>query len=208
MALLDMNIYTEENAPAVMISIVLFLLHTILGLLDANTYVQEIIEEDEAISGIKMFYSYIYGYIMFFIKAGVSMFTLWVLISVIMVGFVLAFSLLKPAGGNFGDALFEKFINSLKNNAVYVLGIFMIKRALSILVILGPVTFLLILICFTAFLYKKNKIPKTYPDKEYITKTYHNHLMMLMSFIIVFSIFAIAALYARDFVAFNPHLMP
>jgi Na+/H+ antiporter NhaD/arsenite permease-like protein len=83
----------------------------------------------------------------------------------------------------------------------------MVHRALPILVILGPLVFLIICLCFTLFFYKKKKIPQTYPEKEQISKTYHNHIMMVMCFIIIFSIFAIGALYARDFVAYNPHLM-
>jgi len=209
-----MELYNADNAIPILVSIVLFTLQTVLALIDTNTYIKDMGIIDTVISKGKFLYSYVAGFYTYFIKLAIQMVSLFILISIIRVLVVTIFNLLRPLsssaiGANqFESTMFGKLKEALKNNILWLLGIYLIDRFMASFMVYGPVLLLFAIMGFSLIIYYPKGIQPLMEDGEdesaiQMLNTYHHHMMFFMSLVTTTLILYILSCYVLMFTNLN-----
>ena len=210
------DMYNGDNAVIVIISICLFILNTILALIDTNTYIKDIGIGDRVISKGKFLYSYIGGYFTYFLKLTIMIFTLYILLTFIRIAVVTVFNIMKPLSGDgasdmtkgLAKNLFEKYKEAIKNNALWLMGMYFIDMFLMSFLVFCPILIFLLILGFSILIYE-NKSMKDMEDNGenekalQILNTVHHHMMFFMSICIAIIILYIIGVFSHNFTLFN-----
>jgi hypothetical protein len=211
----SIDIYTPENAIPVVTSMFLFIMYTVITLMDANEYIKELGIGDNVISTGKFIYTYIAGYFTYILKTTVSMISIWVLLSIVRVALVVIFNIFRPVAlGGAGAADFSKSMSgkigtALKNNALWILGFFMINKFLVTFLAYGPIFVLLITFAYGIRIYNYETLRRQEKDGETepalrALMTTHHHMMITLSLFVIMLIGYLAMLYINTFNIVNP----
>jgi hypothetical protein len=214
----NMDLYNPHNVIPLVISILLFVLYVVITLIDTNIFIKEYGIGDEVIGTGKFLYSYVAGYFVFFLKLATSMMTLYILLSLIRIAIVAIFNIFRPIalGGagadDFKGTIFGKVKTALKNNALWILGIYMFERFLMSFIIYAPILILLIIIGYgwRIYNYKSLKELEELEQNEEVLralKTTHNHMMFLLSIFVSILIIYIVGVYVQTFNLKNPEFL-
>lgn len=212
----QMDLYNPDNTIPILISIVLFSLQTILALIDANSYIKDAGIADTVISKGKFLFSYIAGYFTYILRLTVQAFSLYILLTVIRIAIVTIFNILRPLTGGgkgadeFRGSLFYKLKVALKNNALWILGFYMLDMFLMAFFVFGPLLIIFIIIGFAVLIYNPSAIKRVDEEEGETEKamkmlnTIHHHMMFFISLVVVMLIMYIIGVFARTFAAMNP----
>ena len=212
------NLYDIGNAWPMIISVALFILQTIISLIDTNMYIKDAgISNlgDSIVSKAKFYMSYISGYITYILKTSVSLFGLWVLLSVIRASIVVIFNLVIPVGEGaslaqeFRGTMFYKLKVALKSNAMFIFGMFFIDKFFVKFLVFGTVIMLLSLVGVAFFMYERKQLITMLEDGELektqrILNTMHHHMMFYIMCLVIIIITSIVRTYSRTFEALHP----
>lgn len=216
MELIDnMDLYNPDNAIPVLVSIVLFTLQTVIALIDTNTYIKDIGIGDTVISKGKFYYSYISGYMTYFLKLTMSMLSLYILLSLIRIAIVTILNILRPFGANFKateefkQTIFFKLKVALKNNALWILGMYFIEKFFMMFLLWIPLLIALITLGYAFFVYPQEPM-KAYEDNgdnEIALQngnTIHSHMMFNVSVFVAITVAYMLGMFAKKFAEQNP----
>jgi hypothetical protein len=199
----SIDIYSPTALMAVMLSATLFLLYSIINLIDMNGYIKNfnILDVGTYDRGT-MIYAYIAGYYMFLLKVIIALITLFILtlilritVSTIMDVFTQK-SNLQSGGAAQIQAGAAESVNLMKNEVVrsnlkYILGFTILKSFVILFLIIIPLFLFFALFAYTKFYdqeqvqnHDKNNAPK-------IMLTHHNFLIYL-----IVSLFIITFIYS------------
>jgi preprotein translocase subunit SecG len=210
------DMYNGDNATIVVISILLFILNTIVALIDTNTYIKDMGIGDRVISKGKFLYSYIGGYFTYFLKITVMIFTLYILLTIIRIAVITVFNIMKPLSGDgassmsdgLAQTLFDKYKESLKDNALWLMGIYFIDMFIMAFVVFAPLLIFFIILGFSILIYE-NKSMKDLEDEGknekalQILNTVHHHMMFFISICVAILILYMIGLFSHNFANFN-----
>lgn len=214
----NMDLYKPQNAIPIIVSVLLFILYGVITMMDTNIFIKEYGIGDEVIGIGKFLYSYVAGYFTFFLKLVTSMLTLYVLLSIIRVSVIVIFNVLRPValGGageeDFKGSIFGKAKTALKNNALWILGIYLVDKFIISFVFTAPVLLFLMLIGFALRLYNYNFLMDLKDNDENeealrILGTTHHHMMFLLSVIFAIVVIYIFGIYVFTFNIKNADLL-
>lgn len=184
-------IYTAKNFPKVVVSMTLFSLYTIITLMETNLFIKDIGIGDSVISSGKLFYSLIAGYLSWFFKMGLSLLTLWVVLSAILtavIGIINIFRSTKEAAQY--EASYAKGVRGAMTLMAYsILSMYMIEGCIPMFAGFVPVVFLMLVFGFCILVYQYAPLKKL-EDQGQEAKalrclnTVHHHYMMFISLMI------------------------
>jgi hypothetical protein len=212
----QMDLYNPYNTLPILVSIVLFCLQTVLALIDANTYIKDSGIADTVISKGKFLYSYIAGYFTYILRLTVQAFSLYILLTIIRIAIVTIFNILRPLTGGgqgadeFRGSLFYKLKVALKNNALWILGFYLLDMFFIAFFVFGPLLILFITIGFAALIYNPQDIKRIDEEEGETEKamkmlnTVHHQMMFFITLLVVMLIMYIIGVFARKFAAMNP----
>lgn len=212
------NLYDVNNVYPILTSILIFILQTVLTLLDTNSYVKEVgISNmgDSIISKAKFYLSYFSGYITYVLKTIVGLVGLWVLLTVIRCSFVIIFNLAQPLAEGaklaeeFRGSMFYKLRVAMQSNAMYVLGMMFIDRFFAKFLIFGPLLILLAMVGISFFMYERKAMLTMLEEGELdkaqgILNTMHHHCMFFLMIVIIVIIVSVVRTYTNVFGVLNP----
>ena len=212
------NLYDIGNAWPMIISVSIFILQSVISLIDTNMYVKDVGITDmtsSIVSKARFYMSYVSGYITYVLKTAVSLFGIWVLLTVIRASIVVIFNLVKPIGEGaklaqeFQGTIFYKLKVSFKSNAMFVLGMFFIEKFFVKFLVYGILIMLLSLVGIAFFLYERKQLLNMMDDGElektqHILNTLHHHMMFYMVCIVFIIISSVVRTYTRTFDNLNP----
>ena len=188
----EIDIYDKVNYTPMIVSIALFFLYMLVTIVDINTAIKEFAISDGAVSSFKFLYSYIAGFVMFFIKITISLFTLYLLLTIIRISIVIIFNVFRPVAesslgrAEFQQDLFTKVKHAISNNALWVFGIYFMEKFIGIFMALTPILFTLIILTYSIRVYISKRVA-TMQDQEKVVRvmgTLHNQTMFFMVFCI------------------------
>jgi hypothetical protein len=213
------DMYNGDNATAVVISIVLFILNTIVALIDTNTYIKDSGIGDRVISKGKFLYSYIGGYFTYFLKITVMIFTLYILLTIIRIAVITIFNIMKPLSGDgaagmsssLSKTLFDKYKEALKDNALWLMGIYFIDMFLVVFVVFAPLLIFFIILGFSILIYENGSMKDMEDNGEnekalQILNTVHHHMMFIISICVAILILYMIGLFSHNFAGYNTDL--
>ena len=211
------DMYNPDNAAPVIVSILLFILQSIVALIDTNTIVKDIGIGDSVITRGKFLYSYISGYFTYFLKVTVLLFTLYVLLTIIRAAIVTIFNIIKPLSSgsaaqmdaDLRGSMFQKLKEALKENAMWLMGIYFIDMFIYAFVVFGPLIFFFIIVGYCIIIYDPRSLRKMEEDGEnekalQILNTIHHHIMFFLTICIAILIIYMIMLFGHNFAEFNP----
>lgn len=195
-------VFHPDNIIPVVVSIFLFLMYTLITLIDTNTAIREFAVGGEAVSSFKFLYSYLAGLYTYFLKLTTSLFTLYLLLTMIRVAIVVIFNIFRPvdsASSANAEALayqgdmFSKVKEAMRNNGLWIFGLYMVERFLVFFLAYSPILFLLILVVYSAKIYNQKKIiAMDDPEKRTrVVSTLHSQtfFFLVMCILLVISYF-------------------
>lgn len=195
-------VFQADNIIPVAVSIFLFLMYTLITLIDTNTAIREFAVGGEPVSSFKFLYSYLAGLYTYFLKLTTSLFTLYLLLTMIRVAIVVIFNIFKPVdAGSSANAMaqayqgdmFSKVKEAMRNNGLWIFGLYMVERFLVFFLAYSPILFLLILLVYSAKIYNAKKIAAMDdPEKRTrVVATFHNQtfFFLVMCVVVVIAYF-------------------
>lgn len=210
------NIYDPDNVGIIFVSVALFVLQTVLALMDTNTFIKDFgvgDATDSIISKARFYYSYFAGYMTYFLKLTVSLFSLLILLTVIRAGVLAIWNILRPVqagkGDEFRGSMYSMLKIAAKSNALWVLGVYHMERFFKTFLVFSPLLILLITLGFSIFLYERKSLEEM-KDEENIQRvhnvlnTLHHHNMFFLVFAVFAVIIYIVSNYVQTFARINP----
>lgn len=211
------NIYDPDNAGIIFTSVALFVLQSVLALMDTNTFIKEFgvaDATDTLITKARFYYSYFAGYMTYFLKLTVSLFSLLILLTVIRAGILAIWSILRPIQGNktdeFRGSMYSMLKIAAKNNALWVLGVYHMDRFFTNALVFTPLLILLITLGFCIFIYERKSLEKNKDEDNDIQRvhnilnTMHHHHMFFLVFVVFAVIIYVVSNYVTTFARINP----
>lgn len=211
------DMYNPDHAIPILVSILLFILQTIVALIDTSTYIKDIGIGDRVISRGKFLYSYIGGYFTYFLKVTVMLFSLFILLTVIRSAVVTIFNIIRPLVGegaasmeaSLRGSMYDKLKEALKENALWLMGIYFIDMFIFAFTIFGPLFFFFIILGFSILIYDVGGLKELEENGEnekalQVLNTVHHHMMFFMSICIAILIIYMTGLFSHNFAEFNP----
>lgn len=189
-------VLNSTNVVPVAVSIFIFLMYSLITLIDTNTAIREFAVGGEPVSSFKFLYSYLAGLYTYFLKITTSLFTLYLLVTIIRVGIVVIFNIFRPTGSgvsansiaqDYQNDMFSKVKHAMRDNGVWIFGLYLMDRFLVFFLAYSPILFVLILLMYSIRIYNSKKIiAMTDTDKRTrVVNTMHNQTMFFFVFTIV-----------------------
>lgn len=192
------DLYQDHQLVRVITSITMFTMYSTAILIETNNFMRDVGLSDQTVSGGKLIYSSFAGYFTWFLKVGLSMVTLWGLLTVIRVAIRGVIEIFKPDRPS--NAEVASVVRYNTNDTLYwTLGIFLIDNVLMLLCFYAPVIFILIMLPYCYGVYNKkafDKLEQNEDDNRKVSgafNTMHHHIMMLMT-VLVFTMIIAATL--------------
>lgn len=212
------NLYSPDNFRFVFVAVFLYILQTIITLLDTNTYIKEVgISNigDSIISKAKFYLSYFSGYITYFLKTVVGLIGLWILLTVIRCAFVVIFNIAKPLGEGaklmeeFRGTMFQKLKTAMKDNATLILGMMFIDRFFVKFLVFGTSLLLVLMVGMAFFLYERKALMVMLEDNDIervqsTLNTIHHHCMFFLMILIIVLIVSVVRTFVSVYSYENP----
>lgn len=209
------ELYSVENAIPMIISIVLFSLQSVVGMMDTHTYLLEGDIGEGVVSRGRLLYSYFVGYITYILKVTSMLFSLYILLTIVRVGVVVVFNMLVPLGSSgsmadkFKGALFDKFKEAIKGNLVWFMGIYLIDNFLKSFFVFAPLLVFVTLAGFAIFVYNPESMRRYEENDENekaraVVNTVHHHVMFYLGFVVVVLIVYMIGNFISQFSMRNP----
>lgn len=149
------GIYEKSNHKWVILSMSLFLLYTIVTLMETDMFIRDIGIGDYIISNGKLFYSVFAGYYSWFLKIALSMVVLWSLISAVRVAIVGIMSVFNPADSSDDVKLSfkKKLYDALIHTSYATLGYFLVEDSLILTILFAPIIVMGVLASYCLIMY-------------------------------------------------------
>lgn len=200
----DIDVYNTNNIIPVAVSIFIFLMYTITTLIDTNTAVKEFYVGSEPVGAFKFIYAYLAGFFTYFLKITSSLFTLYMLLTLVRIAIVVVFNVFRPLGSpdaaaEFRADIFTKVKHAMKNNGLWIFGLYMLERFLVFFLAYSPLLFVLVLILYAAKIYRSKSL-RAMEDQEKVTKailTMHNQTMFFLVSCILIVLFYFVFTYSQ-----------
>lgn len=199
-----LDIYNELYLKVFAVSATLFLLYSIINLIEMNKYIKDfnILNIEETSRG-RFIYSYMAGYFMFVLKVILALVTLFILLLIIRVAIATLISVFtainkkKQKGGasTIADSLKTETLNKVEqavsSNMRLILGFVTTKPFIIIFLVIVPIFLFFVLLAYSTF-YNPEHIQEVNKDESgRIMLTHHGFLVFLIS-----SLFTIAFIYS------------
>jgi hypothetical protein len=203
MSLADsIDIYSPSALMAVMLSGTLFLLYSVINLIDMNGYIKNFNILDVGTSTrAMMIYAYISGYYMFLLKVVIALVTLFILTLIIRIAvstIIDIFSNKKDQSGGAAEihagAIASAHLMSVevvRSNLKYILGYITLNTFVILYLIIIPVFLFFGIFAYLKFYNQEHVQSENNNEAPRIMATHHNFLVYL-----IVSLFTITFLYS------------
>ena len=195
--------YDPTMVKAFFVSAILFLLYSVINLIDTSSYIKDynILDINSTPRG-RLVYAYMSGYFMFILKAVLALVTLFVLILIIRIAVATLIHIFtaikkkkqKGGAGMIASSMVEgtmgKVEEAVHSNIRWFLAFVTSKPFIIVFLVIIPIFLFFVLLAYSRF-YNPEHIKETSLDKApRIMGTHHAFLMFLIS-----SLFAISFIY-------------
>jgi len=196
----SLDIYSATALMAVMLSATLFLLYSVINLIDMNGYIKNfnVLDVGTYDKGT-MIYAYIAGYYMFLLKVIIALVTLFILTLILRVAVSTIVDVFTPKPNSQSGGAAEihagaaESANLMKNEVVrsnlkYILGFTILKSFVILFLILIPLFLFFTLFAYSKFYNQQHVQNNNKDNAPKIMLTHHNFLIYLIVclFIITF----------------------
>lgn len=191
-----MDVYQGYNMIPVAVSIFIFLMYTITTLIDTNSAIKEFAITGEPVNSFKFLYSYLAGFFTYFLKITASLFSLYLLLTLVRIAIVVIFNVFRPIGSpdaasEFKIDMFTKVKQAMKNNGVWIFGLYMLERFLVFFLAYAPLLFVLLLAMYATKIYVPKRM-RAMQEDEKVTQsmlTLHNQTMFFLVLCVLMVLF-------------------
>lgn len=198
------DLYQEHQLVRIITSITMFTMYSMAILMETNNFMRDVGLSEQAVGGGKLVYSTFAGYFTWFLKVGLSMVTLWGLLTVIRVAIRGVIEIFKPEKAS--NAQIASVVRYNTSDTLYwTLGIFLIDKTLMMICFYAPIILICTMIPYCVFVYNKSayvRMEQTEDDNRKVSgalNTMHHHIMMLLTLMICILIMATTLRYVSAF---------
>jgi len=196
----SLDIYSYSALMAVMFSGILFLLYSVINLIEMNGYIKNfnILDVSTCNRGT-IIYAYLAGYYMFLLKVIIALVTLFILTLIIRIAISTIVNIFttKPESQSGGASQIQKGaaesanlmkVEVVRTNLKYILGFAILKTFVILFLIFIPLFLFFALFAYSRFFNQQHIIRDNNNEAPKIMLTHHNFLIYLIVclFIITF----------------------
>ncbi len=199
-----LGVYDPIYLKAFMVSATLFLLYSIINLIDLNGYIKEFNILDVASTPRGRFvFAYMGGYFMFILKVVLALLTLFILLLIIRIAvstLIYVFTAIKkekqvggagPLASKLAADVMNKVQEAVSSNMRWLLGFITCKPFIIIFLVIVPIFLFFVLLAYSMFYNPEHIQEVNMTEAPRIMLTHHGFFMFLIS-----SIFTISFIYA------------
>lgn len=200
-------IFTSDYMPFVLVSFILYLLYSIVTLIDTNMYIKDVGIGEVIVTKAKFIYSYIAGYLVYILRLIVSLLLLYILITVIRIAIVVILTMLTPVANpsTFNQQIFNIIKAACRENAITALGPLFIDNYFKITFFLVLPFLIFYSLIYALVIYKPNGIKEAIEDQQnqdkgmYMLNTFHSFMMFTIVCIVMVTLTSMLIQYKGDY---------
>lgn len=198
----SIDIYSPSALMAVMLSGTLFLLYSVINLIDMNGYIKDFnILDVGTCTRATMIYAYIAGYYMFLLKVIIALVTLFILTLIIRIAVSTIIDIFAPKPGQAGGAAAIHAgaiasanlmsVEVVRSNLKYILGYITLRTFVILFLVIIPIFLFFAIFAYSKFYNQEHIQSENNNEAPKIMSTHHNFLIYL-----IVSLFAITFIYS------------
>jgi hypothetical protein len=183
--------YDPMFMKAFLLSAVLFLLYSIINLIDINGYIKNYnILDVDSVSRGTMVYAYMSGYFMFVLKVVIALVTLFILTLIIRIAVATVIRIFTPKKQSGGASIImqgaasdmtNKVAEAVTSNMRYLLAFITSPSFIVIFLVIVPIFLFFALLGYSRFYNQEHIKQENSNEAPRIMTTHHNFLLFLIS---------------------------
>lgn len=206
----SIEIYSPKALMAVILSGTLFLLYSIINLIDMSSYIKNFnILDVGSYTRATMIYAYIAGYFMFLLKVIIALITLFILTLIIRIAISTIIDIFdngQPQNGGGAAIIHAGAIESanlisievVRSNLKYILGFMTLNSFIILFLVLIPIFLFFGVSAYSKFYNQEHIMNENQDEAPRIMTTHHNFLVyLIVSLFIITFIYSIAIWFVR-----------